>query len=786
MSADGRPNLPSFADLLRRHRLAARLTQAGLAERAGLSARGISDLERGARSHPHRETVRLLADALGLGGAERSAFVRAAPRTVGRAGARHRSAVAQFPVPFTPLIGRQEQRADIVRLLQDARVRLVTLTGPGGVGKTRLALDVAEQVSTAFPHGHVFVDLATLADPRLVMSQIATALGVRETAGRSLATLIQDFLRERTMLLVLDNFEHVLPAVPAVANMLRAAPMVKALATSRAPLRMRGEREYPVPMLRLPSADEARDIAVLEGTEAVAFFVDQVRAVRPEFGLTPDNAATVVEICQRLEGLPLALELAAARVNVLPVPTLLSRLEAPLHLLIGGARDAPGRQRTLRDTIAWSYQLLDPQARILFHRLAVFVGGWTLEAAEAVCNIGGDLDVLGGLTAVADMSLIRRNESDIEPRYTMLETIREFAQEQFASSGEEPTLREKHATYFLRFGQHAKAHLSAAGQGAWLKRMEADHPNFRLALAALAGNDDHDAYLRLAAPLATFWWMRGHLAEGRYYLEGGLSRTASPTPHRAEALVGIGRIITSQGDLAAGEQWLRQGEELARSLNIPTLLWVALFELGQAIEYAGDAARAVPLYESALAVGRELNDTQAVSVALWALSEAAYGRDDIETAGRLSEEAIALLRAGGEEFILSLCLIITGQVALGRDDLARATVAYHEALELALDLDMQWAIAGALTGFAALATAIDRHATAAELLGAAETIREASHQDRFANFYHHAQTAQRVRVAVGNETFVAAWRAGLALSTAEAADVALSLALPDRSGPDCQ
>jgi predicted ATPase/DNA-binding XRE family transcriptional regulator len=768
MIVDGRSSALGFANLLRQHRLAAKLTQEELAERAGLSARGISDLERGARNHPHRETVRLLANALGLSDTERSAFVRVAPRTAGRAGARHTPAAAQFPVPLTPLIGRHEQRADVIRLLQDTRVRLVTLTGPGGVGKTRLALDVTEQVSKSFHDGAVFVDLAPLADPVLVISQIATALGVRESAARTVNAALRDFLRERSMLLVLDNFEHLLPAAPAVADLLLAAPKVKALVTSRAALRLRGERQYAVPMLRLPSADEGRDLAVLVRTEAVAFLVDRARAVQPEFELTSDNAAAVVEVCQRLDGLPLALELAAVRVKVLPVPTLLSRLEAPLPLLTGGARDAPKRQRALRDTIAWSHQLLGPQARVLFHRLAVFVGGWTLEAAEAVCNVAGDLDVLEGLTALADLSLIRLNESGAEPRYTMLETIREYARDQLAASGDESMLREAHATYFLRLAEQAKPHLSAAGQGAWLRRLEADHPNFRLALEMLATSDDHDAHLRLAANLGVFWWMRGHLSEGRLHLERALSHTPAPTPHRAEAFIGIGRIVTSQGDVAAGETWLRQGEALARSLNIPTLLCAALFELGQAIEYAGDVARAVPLYTSALTVAGELSDAQPVSVVLWALSEAAYGRGDLETAGRLSEETIALLRAGGEEFMLSLCLVTTGEVALGRDDVARATVAYQEALELALGIDMQWAIAGALAGCAALAAARDHHVAAAELLGAAATIREASHQDRFANFYHHAQTVQRVRAALGEETFVAAWEAGRAMSTEEA------------------
>ncbi|MBA2557219.1 MAG: helix-turn-helix domain-containing protein, partial [Chloroflexi bacterium] len=724
MSVDRRSSFPGFAQLLRQHRLAASLTQEELAERAGISARGISDLERGARSHPHRETLRLLADALGLSGAERSAFMRAAPRMGGRAGGRLKPAAAQHPVPLTPLVGRREERAGVTSLLKDTAVRLVTLTGPGGVGKTRLALAVTEQVSHEFPDGLVFVALAPLRDPGLVVSQVATTLGVRESAGRTLTDILHDFLRGREMLIVLDNLEHLRPAAPNIADLLAAAPKVKVLATSRAPLRLRGEREYPVPVLRLPSAEEARNLAVLAENEAVAFFVDRARAVQPKFELTADNAAPVIEICQRLDGLPLALELAAAWVKVLPTQLLLTRLDARLPLLTGGARDAPERQRTLRDTIVWSHHLLSPQPRILFHRLGVFVGGWTLEAAEAVAAIAGDLDVLEGLASLVDLSLIRLDESGAEPRYSMLETIREFARDQLAKSGEEATLSEAHAAYFLIRAEHAKPQLSAAGQGVWLRRLEADHPNFRLALGTLAARDDHDAYLRLAANLGFFWWMRAHLAEGRLHLERALSLAPAPTPHRAEALTGIGRIVTSQGELAAGEMWLRQSEALSRSLNLPALLWQALFELGQVVEYAGDAGRAVPIYQSALAVSRELDDTQAASVALWALSEAAYGRGDLETAGRLSEDTIVLLRSGGEEFMLSLCLVTIGEVALERGDLSRAVAAYQEALELALGIDMYWAIASALAGFAAVAAARGHHVAAAKMLGAAATLRE--------------------------------------------------------------
>jgi non-specific serine/threonine protein kinase len=543
------------------------------------------------------------------------------------------------------------------------------------------------------------------------------------------------------------------------------------LATSRAPLRVRGEREYPVPVLRLPTPEDTRDLTALAANEAVALFVDRARAAQPDFALMPDNAAEVIEICQRLDGLPLALELAAARVKILPPANLRARLGSRLPLLTGGTRDAPERQRTLRDTIVWSHDLLGPGARILFHRLGVFVGGWTLAAAEAVASLKGTLDVLEGLAALADLSLIQLDERGPAPRYGMLETIREFAQERLAVSGEETRLREEHAAYFLRLAEEANPHLNGAGQRVWLRQLEAEHPNFRAALETLGANDEHETLLRLAANLGQFWWMRAHLAEGRAHLERALSRATAPTPHRAEALLGIGRIVTSQGDLVAGEAWLRESEALARSLDAPALRWQALFEWGQALDYAGDVEQAIPLYESALAVARELNDAEASSVVLWALSEVAYGRGDLGTAERLSEEALTLVRSVGDEFMLSLCHTTVGAIALARDETARAIVAYQEALELALGIEMDWVIASALAGFAAVATARGDHLAAARLLGAAEAMREASNQYRMANFYQHAQTTQAVHAALGEAAFAEAWDVGRSLPAEAAVDL---------------
>ena len=429
--------------------------------------------------------------------------------------------------------------------------------------------------------------------------------------------------------------------------------------------------------------------------------------------------------------------------------------------------------------------MLTPQERILFHRLGVFAGGWTLEAAETVAGAGGDpdIDVLDGVASLVDQSLIRLDESDVEPRFGMLETIREFALDRLAASGDEATLRQAHAAYFLGLAEQAKPHLYSTGHRTWLPRLEVERPNFRAALDALAAADDHEAYLRLAASLGNFWWLRAHHAEGRAHLERALSRATAPTSQRAEALLGIGRIVTSQGDLAAGEAWLQESEALARTLGDSTLRWQALFEWGQAAEYAGDDARAIPLHESALAVARELNDAQAAGVPLWALSEVAYRGGDLEAAARLGEEALALLRSAGDEFMLGLAHTTSGAVALACGDTPRATVAYQEALNLALGIGADWVIANTLAGFAAVAAARGDSMVAARLLGATETVREASHQDRLANFYQHAQTTQAVRAALGEEAFDAAWQAGRAVPAEEAAELPHSLGLlEERTG----
>src|SRR5829696_3791036 len=429
----------SFGNLLRHLRSAAWLSQEELAQRSGVSVRGISDLERGARSAPRLETVRLLADALDVDQASRAALLAAARPDIARRGATDREKPAFFsvPTPLTRLIGREAEVEALRTTLRRDDVRFVTLTGAGGTGKTRLAIAVAVEMGDDFPDGVVFVDLSLLTDPALVVPTIATTLGVREVVGQRLLETLGEVLAASRMLLLLDNCERVIEVAPEITTLLAASPGLTVLATSREPLHVRGEREFPVLPLPLPATTPIVELGQFASVPAIALFVERAEASQPDFTMTAENVAAVAAVCRRLDGLPLAIELAAARVKVLPPQALLARLEHRLPLLTGGGRDLPARQRTMRDAIAWSYDFLTSEQKRLFRHLAVFAGGFTLDGAEAVAAPDGSLAVLDSVVALVEQSLVRQMPgNEVEPRYHMLETVREFAVEQLTSSGE--------------------------------------------------------------------------------------------------------------------------------------------------------------------------------------------------------------------------------------------------------------------------------------------------------------------------------------------------------------
>jgi predicted ATPase/DNA-binding XRE family transcriptional regulator len=473
----------AFGDLLRQLRNAASLTQEDLAERSGLSVDTISLLERGEHRRPHRYTMQSLADALRLSQQDRIRFETAARMPAVLADT-HGIRSAGLPSQLTPFIGRERELEEVRHRLLHPDVRLLSLTGPGGIGKTRLGLEVAGRVLDQFADGVCFVALAPISDSTLVLSAIAQALQVKQGARQSVVYALEEYLRERQLLLVLDNFERLLEAGPPLAQLLAACPRLKVLLTSRVVLCLQGEHTYEVSPLTLATAGNRPSPEELGWYDGIRLFLQRAQAANSRFTITTENAAAVIELCRRLDGLPLAIELAAARVRLLSPEAVLARLGNRLGLLTGGARDLPHRQRTLRATLDWSYDLLSIAERPLFARLAVFVGGWTLETAEAVCDVGNDAEVLQHMSALVHKSLVQQQANiNHEPRFTMLETVREYALERLEENGELERLRRRHACYFLKLAEEEELASQGSLQRTWLNRLEAEHYNLRAALA---------------------------------------------------------------------------------------------------------------------------------------------------------------------------------------------------------------------------------------------------------------------------------------------------------------
>jgi predicted ATPase/class 3 adenylate cyclase len=473
-----------------------------------------------------------------------------------------------LPPYRTSFVGRGREVAEVAALL--AEVRLLTLTGPGGTGKTRLALKVAADHLSRFPDGVFFADLTPIRDPALVPSVIAQALAVREEPGREILHTLSDHLRDRHILLVLDNSEQVIEAGASIARLLDEAPRLTILATSRTPFHISGEREYQVQPLTVPDPAHTADASAIMGSDAVALFTERVAAVRPGFGVTDQNASAVAQIAARLDGLPLALELAASRLKILTPEALLERLGRRLPILTGGARDLPERQRTLRATIEWSHGLLRPEEQRLFARLGIFNGGWSLDAAEAVCGPGLDIEILDGLGSLVDHSLVRPVEiANGESRFTMLETIREFAIERLASSGEEGELRRRHAEHFLDLAEEAEPHLTRQDSRAWLARLKGEHDNLRADLDWVELREEAEIGLRIAAAIWRFWLQVGQLSEGRARLERLLSLpdAGNRGPTQVRALSALGGLAYWQNDYPPMRAAYQEAVDIARELG---------------------------------------------------------------------------------------------------------------------------------------------------------------------------------------------------------------------------
>jgi predicted ATPase/serine/threonine protein kinase len=614
---------------------------------------------------------------------------------------------SNLPVQRNAFIGREREATALRQLLSRVDVQLVTLTGPGGIGKTRLALQVAADAAAEFPGGVCFVPLSAVSDPALIVSTIAQALGVRETGNQSAQESLKEYVSgiDQPTLLLLDNFEHLVSAAPVITQMLTTGPKLKVAVTSQAPLHVYGEHEFPVPPLALPDLKSIPSLEVLARLPAVALFVERAKAVKREFTLTKENAPAVAAICARLDGLPLAIELAAARIKLLPPSAMLARLESRLNLLTGGARDLPTRQQTLRSTVDWSYGLLNAAEQTLLRRLSVFTGGCTLEGVEAVCDTKGDLglDILDGMASMVDKSLVQQLEQvDAETRFLMLSTIREYALERLAESDDEVATRRAHAAYYLVLAEEGAEDMVTHPE--WLDRFEIEHDNFRLALDTLIKTGDAEWGLRLGAALFRFWETREHLKEGRDSIARllALEGTVARPKLRARLLFAAAVLAGEQGDYEAGRQLFEDSLETCLELNDTRGVAVALNALAVNARERGDLAGAAALFERCVPLWKDLGDSADIARALSNLANVRKMKGEYAAASALYDECLTMFRKAGDGAGVAWTLNYQADVAREKADLVVARSFCEQSLAAFRQLRDGWGIATTLSDLASL------------------------------------------------------------------------------------
>lgn len=704
VSSPGTP--PPFGALLRQHRLTSGLSQEALAERSGLSVDAIRAFERGRRKTPRPETLNLLMTALDLSQTERSSLVIAIetptpstplpyePVHTFRAGRR-------LPHPPGPLIGREREMISAGQLLFDNHGRLLTLLGPGGVGKTRLTLELLVRHQDAFDDGAVFVGLAPLRDPGLVPAAIADALGVREIGQQDIWSSLLLHLQDRRLLLALDNFEQIVDAAPLVGELLLACPHLTFLVTSRMALNLRAEQRFPVqPLATLATPALNHGNLDLMEIPSVRLFAARAKAVQPDFQLNATNVVTVAAICARLDGLPLAIELAAARVALLPPEELFKRLIPTLPMLTDGPRDLPERQRTLRATIDWSYELLASNEQTLFRRLSVFARGCTLEAAANVClepHSQGE-KAIQLLTSLVDGSLLRKtDDSRDDPRILMLEMVREYANELLDGSEEAADVRQRHAAYYLALAESAEPSFGGQHPAATFAQLDREHDNLRAALS-YGLQADPDSGLRLAASLWQFWWARGHLTEGREWLDRLLAAVVSSPRTQARGLLGAGCLAIQQSDWSAARVHLEAGLALSRAQQDHQLTAWLLRELGSSLSYTSNYWPALSRLEEALFICRRLDDPAGLEASLLNLARVLRSHGEYARARSLLKEALSAANDRQSSRSIAAVRVVLGDIARYEEDLQDATAEYAAGLAAAQDAGQKsyeaWALAG--------------------------------------------------------------------------------------------
>lgn len=802
-------SIPAFGPWLKQRRISLDLSRAELANSVGCAVDTLRKLELEKR-RPSKQLANRLADCLHLSPAERTVFLQQAlrschtaegqvsPAPISNEPSYRTTPRTNIPRSLSAFVGREVERAVLLDLLRQPHVQLVTLSGPPGVGKTRLSVEVATALVPDFPDGVFFVSLAALHDPRLVMPAIAQVLHVAEVGHRPLEVQLQDYLHDRHMLLVLDNFEQLVDAATSVAVLVQIAPRLTVLATSRMPLHIDGEQIYPVSPLPLPDSTSQLTLDLARQSPAINLFTLRTKAVKPDFALNEANMATVAAICARLDGLPLGIELAAARSTLFPPQALLARLDRRLPLLTQGSRNGPVQQQTLRAAIEWSYTLLTDAEQTLFAQLGVFAGSYTLHAVEQVCQAedcdtqrqaGGNCigpqagsaitwnsdSVVDRVAALVDQSLVQQDGTDNESWLRMLETLREYALEQLAARGEMEILRRRHATYYLALAEQAALELNGPQQPVWLERLEREHDNLRTALAWALNNGMGDLAMRLGGALWRFWWIRGHLSEGRHWMEQVLiySDTAD-TQVQARALNGLGVLAFTQGDHELAQRCVETSLSLYRTLGDEERIADALIILGIITTYyQRDYQRAQELLDESIRLSRRCRDTAKIVRATASLGFVQMAQRQYVEAQQCFAESLPYYREHGLISYTAVTLLWLGLIAVYQNEYGQAYTCFEESMRLNQQLGHTEGMLDCLQGLAHLVAAA-RPLCAARLLGAVEKSRERLQISKTGNeVLLSMENIAAAQAQMAPERWAAAWAEGCALTLEQAIAEAL-------------